>query len=98
MEKSFIKRCLTEYQNNCNQQTYDKVNVFYETFIKSVEPLEEWYNQYLRKIDLIITPPQEETKHISLFDFKSGNYKISNIDSLDIQEFIKNNPVNNDVV
>jgi hypothetical protein len=92
IRKGFMKECINEYIEDCNSTTYDSVLILYNRHFKPYELLNEWYNQYLRKIDLKITPPQDETKHISLFDYKSSNYKVSNINSIDIQEFTKNNP------
>lgn len=92
IEKGSMKKCISDYSNNPNKRNYERVQSIYTTFIKSNEPLEEWYKGYLKKIDLKIRPPQDETKHISLFDYKSDDYKIPESNSIGIQEFTKNNP------
>lgn len=94
IEKGSMKKCISDYSINPNKRNYDRVQSIYTTFIKSIEPLEQWYKEYLRKIDLKIIPPKDETNRISLFDYKLDNYKIPIVNHIDFQEFTKNNPVN----
>ena len=78
-----MKKCIKEYLFNSNQLNYNNVEVFYSTYINPIEPLNHWYMKYLERNNLKIIPPQDEIKRISLFDYKSNDYKITKPISVD---------------
>lgn len=85
IEKSFMKKCVKEYLLNCNPKNYKNVEVFFDNYIRPIEPLNQWYKEYLEKNHLKISPPQDDTKRFSLFDYKRNRDKITEIQCVGYQ-------------
>lgn len=84
-QKSFMRYCINNYLSDPNLRAYEDLEFFYNRFIRPVDTLKLWYEDYLSKRCIRITPPRNETKHLSLFGYKSNNYKISGSKIIDKQ-------------